>query len=358
MAAKDLQALQATIRKKGFSWEPAETPFAALNATQQKALLGLSVTESELKATGQAIQAMQSFAALQAPVAVPTAIDWRSNGGNWVTPIKDQQSCGSCVSFGTLATVESRVRIACKNATMDIDLAEAHLFYCGCGNCCVPGWNFAPALDFCKNTGVGLEASFPYTPGNQPCKAGVVPYVKINSWAAILAVSDRKNILATQGPVVGGLAIYADFYSYRSGVYRVTSTDLRGYHAISVVGYDDGQQCWICKNSWGPGFGESGFFRIGYGESLIDTNFAFYDMDLNCPTPPPTDVCQQYVPYLRRVILAARSNAGLRACLCYYICGVGIRPYCAPTVIQIVRTVLLILRRCPRYRKPFCDALR
>jgi hypothetical protein len=40
---------------------------------------------------------------------------------------------------------------------------------------------------------------------------------------------------------------------------------------VTIVGYDDGQQCWICKNSWGPGWGESGFFRIGYGECGIDT---------------------------------------------------------------------------------------
>jgi C1A family cysteine protease len=37
-----------------------------------------------------------------------------------------------------------------------------------------------------------------------------------------------------------------------------------------VVGYDDGQGCWIAKNSWGTGFGESGFFRIAYGQVGFD----------------------------------------------------------------------------------------
>jgi hypothetical protein len=28
------------------------------------------------------------------------------------------------------------------------------------------------------------------------------------------------------------------------------------------VGYDDVQECWICKNSWGASWGDRGFFLI------------------------------------------------------------------------------------------------
>jgi hypothetical protein len=31
-----------------------------------------------------------------------------------------------------------------------------------------------------------------------------------------------------------------------------------------------GEECWIAKNSWGTGWGEAGFFRIGYGQCGID----------------------------------------------------------------------------------------
>jgi len=109
-----------------------------------------------MKATAAAIKAQTALAAFRA-IAAPAAVDWRNNGGDWTTPIRDQQNCGSCVAFGTCATLEARIKIACKNASMAPDLSEAHLFYCGCGNCCNSGWNFPPALDFCKNTGVAEE---------------------------------------------------------------------------------------------------------------------------------------------------------------------------------------------------------
>lgn len=356
MPEKLVQTVRAAIEKKGLDWQAAETPQTALSEKEQNALLGLRVTEEELKATAQAIQSVEAMTTLMAAPAAPVSVDWRNNGGNWVTPIKDQSSCGSCVSFGTLAALESRSRIVCKNANLAIDLSEAQLFYCGCGNCCGTGWNCPPALDYCKNTGVGNESSFPYTPGNQPCKSGIAPVGRITSWSAVLSIADRKNIIASKGPMVACMAVYADFFAYRSGVYRRTSNDLRGYHCICVIGYDDSQQCWICKNSWGTGWGDAGFFKIGYGQSGIDTQFPFYDMTAICPGPQPSS-CEQYVPYLRRVLQAARTNAMLRACLRHYLCGAAPRPFCSAAVIAVIRNVLLILRRCPQYRRPFCAAL-
>ena len=46
------------------------------------------------------------------PLTYPSAIDWRNKEGhNWVTSIKNQGLCGSCVAFGAVATLESLVRI-------------------------------------------------------------------------------------------------------------------------------------------------------------------------------------------------------------------------------------------------------
>ncbi len=51
-----------------------------------------------------------------------------------------------------------------------------------------------------------------------------------------------------------------------------------------VVGYNDTQKYWIVKNSWGAGWGENGFGRIGYGECKID---AYTKTGLQGTNPDP-----------------------------------------------------------------------
>lgn len=349
----DLGRIQAAVTKAAAGWQAGATTMTALSEGDRLKALGLKVSEAEMRATEAAVRATNQIAGLRA-LAAPAAVDWRANGGNFITAVRDQQSCGSCVSFATLATIESRMNIVCRTPDNQRDYSEAYLFYCGCGNCCGTGWDFAPALDFCKTSGVAEDASFPYTPGNQPCKAGVTPLFKIQGHTTALSAADRKAAIADRGPVVAGMAVYQDFYAYRSGVYKHISGALAGYHAVSVIGYDDAQSCWIAKNSWGPGWGDAGFFRIAYGEAMMDTSFAFYEPQVVCETP---DDCTRYVPILRRVILLARRNRTLRGCLQRRLCGGGPGIPCPPSYLAVVRGVAAILRKCPQYREPFCRAI-
>ena len=56
----------------------------------------------------------------------------------------------------------------------------------------------------------------------------------------------------------------------RSGVYQHVSGGYAGGHCVSLIGYDDAQGCWIAKNSWGTDWGESGYFKIAYGQCRIE----------------------------------------------------------------------------------------
>ena len=106
----------------------------------------------------------------------PSKVDWRKNRGNFVSPVRDQAFCGSCVAFGTIAVLESMVKIAGQAPDLPVDLSEAHLYFCygpdrGALPCPDGGWwpddSFA-----CLKTGVVDEVGFPYTDVDQPCRLG------------------------------------------------------------------------------------------------------------------------------------------------------------------------------------------
>ena len=281
--AISLSEVTKAISEQGASWEAGETEvsrYASL-PVDEVGLFGLSISDEQarvLLAEAATLQ-MRTFHVTAPP---PPAIDWRMHHGiNYVTSIKNQRTCGSCVSFATCASLKSRVAIQQGKDNPQLDLSEAHLFFCGCGMCCKTGWNFTAALNWAKQ-GVGLERNFPYTPTNQACK-NIASAVSVPSWNAVTSMLARKQAIAADGPVIGGLNVYEDFYFYKSGIYRQTTGVFRGRHAVCVVGYQDSEKddggYWIIKNSWGPNWGEKGFMRIAYNDAKcgLDTTFAFYD---------------------------------------------------------------------------------
>jgi hypothetical protein len=70
--------------------------------------------------------------------------------------------------------------------------------------------------------------------------------------------------------------IYEDFFYYSSGVYSHVWGNYSGNHFVLVVGWDDSRSAFVCKNSWGTGWGEDGYFRIDYSELAGDTQFGWW----------------------------------------------------------------------------------
>jgi C1A family cysteine protease len=283
MTNEEHEELWEAVRTAQVNWIPDHNALTDLEPAERRRRLGYvpgpnEPTLEQREAKAQALTIMAGIA----PAPLPPSIDWRNQGGqNYVTSVKDQQSCGSCVAFGTVATIESRARIIqglpvnAPNGGSLPDLSEAHLFYCGntIADPCGTGWWPSGALAFTTSTGVVTETCFPYTPANQacnPCSGWQALITKVGSSHAISTVRDMKEWLSTNGPLVACFTVYADFYAYTSGVYVHVTGDLEGGHCVSCVGYDDTRQAWVCKNSWGTRWGSGGFFWIGYGQCGID----------------------------------------------------------------------------------------
>jgi C1A family cysteine protease len=287
----DLDVLQAALAEAGRPWDFGYTSMTALEEPERLIRLGVP-PRPELPASDEAAAAAvvraDSFGA-------PAAFDLRDVGGvNYDTSVKDQGGCGSCVAFGAAATMENVYRFT-RRTTTPIDLSEAQLFYCYArneGRNCSNGWWPDRALTNARDSGVTFEDYYPYTAGDQNCSnlnadwpnrlAKVTAFENISGNAAKM-----KESISGYGSVTACLNVYKDFFSYRSGVYRHVTGDLAGGHCVVLIGYDDIAGCWIGRNSWGPGWGDGGHFRMGYGECGIETfqTCAVYGVSLRAWLP-------------------------------------------------------------------------
>ena len=264
----DVSRLQALIESKGARWRAAVTSVSELSEERKKLLCGAL----RPKPPGQAISGASQTAAKSVGGA-PPSFDWRNvDGANYITPIKDQGGCGSCVAFGTVATLEGTYQAGRGDASTGIDLSEGQLFYCGAageGYNCETGWYADHALNYAANPGIADESCFPYSAGDQGCSLcsdWQNRVVRAAAWHSIPSVDDMKSWISSIGPLSACFCVYNDFFSYVDGVYTHVTGDVAGGHCISVIGYDDSAGCWMAKNSWGTGWGESGFFQIAYGQ--------------------------------------------------------------------------------------------
>jgi C1A family cysteine protease len=278
---KDAAELQAEIDKLDGGWQAGESSISKLSTKDQDILLGYTPGPEEESLEEKEEIAAANLQAFEAEgfmaYGYPSSFDLRNVGGkNYITPVKNQGGCGSCVAFGTAATVEGTYKKILNRPNENPNLSEAHLFYCvaksqgrNCGN----GWWVPPAMTACRDIGVVDEKCFPYTAGDQACKLcsdWKNRVMKITKWHDIRTTSDMKTWLSTKGPLAACYTVYSDFFQYRSGIYRHISGAKRGGHCVCCVGYNDSQKYWIMKNSWGSGWGENGYFRIAYGQCGID----------------------------------------------------------------------------------------
>ena len=281
MDIERIKIIRNSIRENRFQWSAGWTSLSELKDEEQERLLGLIADEKELIKTEAEITEEDARAAAEGISYIyPEKWDWRRvRGRDWTTTVKKQGLCKSCVAFATVAIVESNYEIFKRRPYLNPNLSEADLFFCGGGKFCGRGWMFEPALTYAQEKGIPPEACFPYKSRNvpcQPCENRDRRAVKIKSWRKISSESEAKEWIYRNGPVMTGMAVYEDFYHYRWGIYKYAHGIRRGYHAIALVGYNDRDQYWMCKNSWGTDWGERGWFRIGYGECGIGKKYRFY----------------------------------------------------------------------------------
>ncbi|MBN1565839.1 MAG: DUF333 domain-containing protein [Anaerolineae bacterium] len=224
-------------------------------------------------------------------MSVPASFDWRSyNSANWLSPIKNQASCGSCWAFAAVGAVEAEYNISTNNPTLNLDLAEQQLVSTCCSGSCSGGSSYT-ALVYIRDQGIVDESCMPYIAVDNSCSE------LCSTWASRLTYIDTftttysatptmiKEQLVATGPVVVSMGISDDFGGYfdANDVYHCTN-DSGTNHAVVIVGYNNAGGYWIVRNSWGTWYEDNGYFKVGYGECKIDSYRLHTVLD-EIPTP-------------------------------------------------------------------------
>jgi C1A family cysteine protease len=226
------------------------------------------------------------WASRQAPsgkAAPPASFDLRTQNPAALTSVKNQGSCGACWAFDACSAAESWAQW---KLPQTLDLSENNmknnhgflLLPCDGGN------NDMATAYLSRGAGPFLEADDPYNAGtvtNPAAGAKPASYVKSMPVFTLGANDNRseiQNAIMTHGALAARM-MWND-NAYNSGTntyyYHVSSPATDSGHAIAVVGWDNaksvsnapGLGAWICKNSWGPGWGEGGFFYISYYDTV------------------------------------------------------------------------------------------
>jgi hypothetical protein len=234
------------------------------------------------------------------------SLDGRYGGTNYMTPIENQQNCGSCWAFAAVGAMEIQYKVQTGSTT---DLSEQNVLSCagcdpsewptkdctGMGGC---GGNYlSDSLNYLKNSGTPDVACDAYTATASACGTGrcsdyLSRMYKVTDWSYIsTAATTIKNYLYAGYPVMVWMNVYShnpsqpgDFpwydavywqANYYSHAYSDDVGEWGGGHFVVIVGYS-GTAYWIVRNSWGAGGGDVNSGYGGYFYMTQDPTTGFF----------------------------------------------------------------------------------
>ena len=188
-----------------------------------------------------------------------------------MTPVKNQEQCGSCWAFSATETIESAWAMAGNSIQV---LAPQQIVDCdsemdGCNG----GWPINAVQYVVKAGGMEPESDYPYTAQNGPCTFSSSKVVaKATGWQWATKKANETMLAASlvqNGPV--SIAVDAEpWMDYTSGIFKASQCGHQIDHGVQIVGFGAINQgsnggYWTVRNSWGADWGESGYIQLQYG---------------------------------------------------------------------------------------------
>jgi cathepsin F len=204
------------------------------------------------------------------PKDLPTSYDWRNNG-SVITPVKNQEQCGSCWAFSATESIEAAWVLA---GNTQVVLGPQQIVDCDQNDDGCDGGYPSSAFDYViSNGGQDLEADYPYTGVDGTCKfkkADVGANIKSWQYVSQKAADELTTMLtyvAERGPV-SVCVDAAPWQYYTGGVLKTCGSAID--HAVQATGFgtESGTDVWNVRNSWGADWGEQGYIWLERGKNL------------------------------------------------------------------------------------------
>jgi len=200
--------------------------------------------------------------------SVPDTFDWREKGA--VTPVKDQEQCGSCWAFSATENIESMWILSGQGTNTTVDLSPQQIVDCDQSDGGCDGGDPTTAYDYVISApGLETEKAYPYAGEDENCTFNS-KYVgaNITTWNWATELYDEGEVqanLVSWGP----LSVCVDataWQDYQSGVMTWTECAWINLldHCVQLVGYNATAPTpyWIVRNSWNTDWGVEGYIYL------------------------------------------------------------------------------------------------
>ncbi len=223
-----------------------------------------------------------------------SSFSWANvNGMNFTTPIVNQGQVNTCWAFASAGVMECMLKITRDDPTYQPYLSEQYMIdmnYGGIGGSLSQGGYVTMPLTYAGATtswtttpGILSAAELPYTASSAP--AGWTPNTALApGW------QDRTAVLGgyfTQLTNPANASVKADLLAYGPLIvtlladndwYPSDTSESGDSHAAVIIGWQDnstapGGGYYIVKNSWGTGWGNSGYGEISYATLANATTY-------------------------------------------------------------------------------------
>lgn len=196
-----------------------------------------------------------------------------------------QGNCNSCWAIATAQVMSDRLRNDGKITLNDeLNYYMFHDFVVGKSNGdqgCEQGAYLEEGMNKSMEYGIPLmsmtrDRSFNEKTINTDL---VVPRYKAKTWKKV-SPSQIKQELLNGTTIVTIINLYPSFDSFRGSIpYKagaLEKADDSMYHMVSIVGFDDRDNTWILRNSYGTSWGNQGYFKVYRNDpQIIAEHYAY-----------------------------------------------------------------------------------